>query len=107
MKRALRPASTLGWWAFGLGLATAIWGLLVTSMPRLLQPLIESSGIRVPAGMSSVLLEIGLAIAAIVTGIVALWKGDRSWLTIVGAVLALLIGGFWILFALGEVLAPH
>jgi hypothetical protein len=107
MKRALRPASTLGWWAFGLGLATAIWGLMVTTLPRLLHPLIESSSIRIPVGMSSVLLEIGLAVAAIVTGIVALWRGDRSWLTIVGAVLALLIGGFWILFALAEVVVPH
>jgi len=66
-----------------------------------------NSGIRIPVGISTVLFETGLAVAAMVTGIVALWKGDRSWLTIVGAVLTLFIGGFWILFALVELFAPH
>jgi hypothetical protein len=44
---------------------------------------------------------------ALLTGIRALRGGERSWLVVLGFALAVIVGGFWILFALGEVLVPH
>ena len=58
-------------------------------------------------GFTSATLEFALAISAFVVGIVALRKGVRSWLTLLTFVLAVIVGGFWILFGLGEVLFPH
>jgi hypothetical protein len=42
-----------------------------------------------------------------VAGLIALRKGERSWLTLLVFVPAVVVGGFWIFFALGEVLSPH
>lgn len=110
MSRPIRPASALGWWAFGLAIAAAVWGALLPSIVRLLWGMLGgATGPRlpIPIGFTSAILEFGLAIAAIVTGIIALRKGERSWLTLLAFVLALAIGGFWIFFALGEILWPH
>jgi hypothetical protein len=43
----------------------------------------------------------------LVIGIVALGRGERSWLTLAGFAAALIVGVFWILFALDEVSSPH
>lgn len=42
--------------------------------------------IKRPLGFTSALLELVLAVAAIVTGIIALRKGERSWLTLLAFV---------------------
>jgi hypothetical protein len=110
MKRSLRPVSTLGWWAFWLGIATIVWGLLLTSLPGLVRTLAERSEnfrFPVPVGFSGGVLELILAIAAIVTGAISIKRGERSWLMLLTFALTVIIGGFWILFALGEVLYPH
>ncbi len=109
MKRPLWPASGLGWWAFALGIVTVLWG---TCFPSLMERLGTMSGgatgrPRIPLGFTSAALEVVLALAALVTGIIALRKGERSWLTLLALVLVVIVGGFWISFALGEVLWPH
>lgn len=48
-----------------------------------------------------------LAMVALAVGLIALRRGERSWLAILGFALALLFGGFWILFGLAELLFPH
>jgi hypothetical protein len=110
MKRPIRPASALGWWAFWLGIASVAWGILLPSLPQLLRAAGGGAAgrpIPVPVGLTSVTLEFALAVSALAVGIVALKKGERSWLTLAGFVPAIIVGGFWILFALGEVLSPH
>lgn len=109
MKRPLWPASRLGWWAFGLGIVTVLWGALLPSLVRWLWSAFggTSGRPRIPLGFTSAALEIVLAIAAIAVGIIALRKGERSWLTLLAFVLVVVVGGFWIFFALGEVLWPH
>jgi hypothetical protein len=110
MKRPLRPASRLGWWAFGLTVATVVWGVLFPSLVGLLGAAFGGATGRrlpIPVGLTSATLELVLALAALATGIIALRKGERSWLTLLAFVPAVLVGGFWILFALGEVLWPH
>lgn len=106
MKRPLRPALHVGWWAFWLGLAAVVLGILLPFLVGLAAWLFAGA-LRMPIGFNSVLLAVILAIAAIVVGIVALRRGERSWMTLTGLVGAILVGGFWILFALGEVLWPH
>ncbi len=107
--RPLLPTSALGWWAFGLGVAAVVWGALMPSLVRWLWSAFggASGRPRIPLGFTSAALEVVLAIAALVVGIIALKKGERSWLTLLAFVLVVIVGGFWIFFALGEVLWPH
>ena len=49
----------------------------------------------IPSG-SPAAIEFVLAIAAIAMGIIALRKGERSWLTLLAFVLVVIVGGFWI-----------
>jgi hypothetical protein len=110
MKRPILPSSRLGWWAFGLGIATLVLGVLLPSMPDILaRALGMGPGDRfpIPVGFTSVIVEFILAVSALVVGVVAMRRRERSWLALVGFAVAVLIGGFWILFALGEVLSPH
>ncbi len=115
MNRPLQPSSRLGWWAFWLGFATFFWGRLLLA---LLGPLVQGDGSR-PIPMShafsvltspfglGVALEVVLTVAALITGVLALKRGERSWFNLVGLALALTIGGFWLFIALGEVLLPR
>lgn len=110
MKRAVKPSSKAGWWAFGLGVGAAVWGFFVTSLPMLLRPWLESvfgGRVMIPLGLTGLGVAVALAIAAITVGIVALRRGDRAWLVFAGFVPAVIVGGFWILFAVGELLIPH
>jgi len=54
-----------------------------------------------------VALEVMLTVAALIAGVLALKRGERSWFNLVGLALALTVGGFWLFIALGEVLLPH
>ncbi len=109
MKRAIGPTSPLGWWSLWLGLATVIWGLSFPMLTRLLGPSLRNTELRfpVPIGFTGALLELVVALAAFGAGIAAVGKGQRSWAVLVALAAAILVGGFWILFALGEVLWPH
>ena len=107
----MRPASKLGWWVFWLGLAACLWGLILPFATQRIATALRNADIEsripLPIGFNGVMLALLLAIAPVVLGVRALRRGERSGLTIIGLVLAVLIGGFWILFALGEVLLPH
>jgi hypothetical protein len=109
MKRAIRPASALGWLAFWLGAATVIWGILLPTLVAVWVLWLKgpTGAIRIPAGFGSAMLELLFAIGAIVAGIMALRRGERSWMTLLAFVAAIIVGGFWILFVLGEALMPH
>ena len=110
MKRSMLPTSVLGWRAFWLSVATVVWGVLLPSLPELLRPAVEGASgrpIPIPVGLTSAALEFVLALTALVVGFVALRRGERSWLTLLAFVPAVAVGGFWILFGLGEVLSPH
>ena len=110
MKRPWRPASSVGRRAFWLAIGAAVWGLLFPSLGALGRAVLgdsERARIMLPTGMVGVVLELALTVAALLTGIRALRGGERSWLVVLGFALAVIVGGFWILFALGEVLVPH
>ncbi len=52
-------------------------------------------------------VEVALVVAAIALGVLALVRKDRAWLLLGSFVLAVLVGGFWVLFVVGEVVSPH
>mgnify|MGYP001026386981 FL=1 len=106
MNRPLQPSSRLGWGAFWLGFATFFWGRLLLA---LLGPLVQGDGSRpIPIPLIlGVALEVVLTVAALIAGVLALKRGERSWFNLVGLALALTVGGFWLFIALGEVLLPH
>lgn len=110
MKRPLQPSSRLGWSAFWLGVATLFWGRLLLALPAWLGPLPEGAGSRLvsmPLAMAGVALEVALTVAALVVGVIALKRGERSWFNLVALGLAVTVGGFWLFIALGEVLLPR
>jgi hypothetical protein len=93
-----------------LSIGTVVWGLVFPILPRLIGPLLNRPGgpvVRVPMGFAGAMLELILAIATFVTAGVALKRGDRAWLVIAALIPAVLVGGFWLIFAIGEVLVPH
>jgi hypothetical protein len=107
MKRAVQPASPLGWWSFWLSFATVVWGGLFLLLPGLLGPRLAGGALRIPVGFAGVVLELVLALAAFSVGAAALRKGERSWMLLAALAAAVLVSGFWIVFALGEVVSPH
>jgi hypothetical protein len=92
----------------GLAWAVVVVGLLLPSMTSWFGPLQERLGRRgLPTGSSLVSVEIALAVVTITLGVVALLRKDRAWLLVGSFAVAVLVGGFWMLFVLGEVISPH
>lgn len=107
MSRPMLPVSGAGWWATGLAWLAVLGGILLPSATSWFGPLQEKLGRRgLPVGSSLVQVEILLAACAVVLCVVALGRKDRAWLLLASFVLAALTGGFWLLFTLGELLAP-
>jgi hypothetical protein len=104
--RTFAPTTGIGRWAVGLGIATGIWGLIFPMFPSLLRAL-SVTRFPIPVGFGGATVEVLLALTAIVTGVMALRAKERAWLFYLGFAIAVAVGGFWLLFALGEVLVPH
>jgi hypothetical protein len=107
VKRSVGPRSLLGWWALGLTLAAVAWSFLWLSdfpLPGLLLP--DSPPPISPAIANGVWLEIILATSAVVVGIIALRRGERSWMALSALAVAVIVGGFWLLIALAHALFP-
>lgn len=105
-----RPKTKTVWWAMGLGLSTIFIFPVLGIFATVIRPLIAkatSGNVGVPTGFLSGVLGLVLSISAIVVGIKAYRKGERSWVLWVGFVPALLIGTFWVFMFVGELLFPH
>jgi hypothetical protein len=108
MKRSVLPTSGTGWWASGLAWLSVVVCLLLPSMTSWFGPLQERMArYGLPTGSDFVSFEIALALLAVALGVVALRRNDKAWLLLASVVAAVLSGGFWTLFVVGEVLAPH
>ena len=57
--------------------------------------------------LNGVLLAIILAIAAVVVGIVAFKKSERSWMALVAFILAVAVFGFWVFLVPGAIYLAH
>jgi len=105
-----KPKTKIGWWAMGLGLATILSGPFLVFFTAVIRPLLlqvfteDASG---AFGLNLGLFSLLVCLVAIVVGIVALCKGERSWVVWLGFIPALLSGVFWFFMFGGELLFPH
>ena len=79
----------IAWWGFGLGMGMILWVMLLSVFTAVIRPwLMSANSVAVaPAfgiGMGTVLMVLGLA--ALVCSVLAIVKGDRSWVIWVGLV---------------------
>jgi hypothetical protein len=58
-------------------------------------------------GFGLVVVALTVPVCALVAGILALRKGERSWVLWVGFVPAILACAFWAFMIVGEFLFPH
>ncbi len=103
-----KPKTTIAWWAMGLGLATLIGVPLMSILTAVILPAfaIELTDEKSQAlGVSLGIISLLVGVAAVVTGIIALRKGERSWALWMGLTLATLTIVVWGLMILSDVFA--
>lgn len=101
-----RPKTRLGWWVMGLGIALVLMGLFLGLFASLIRPALAkaSSSAASPAfGLGLGMFVIVLCIAVLVTGLLALRKGERSWAVWLGVIPGL----FFAFLFLAEFIFPH
>ena len=103
-KRKWLPQTKEGKKALIFGTITIAWGLLFIPLNEFFRRFVH-----VPvAGSSGLWLEIVLFIFALYYGIKVIFRiKERAILNIIIFILFCLVGGFWLLFAFGEVIFPH
>jgi hypothetical protein len=98
------PASRDGKIALALCTVAVVYGILILSA---LSALRQFFGVFID-GRVVVSFEIILSIVAFYFSFRAIFRNkDRAVLTIVPFCVLCLVGGFWLLFAFGELLFPH
>jgi len=105
-----KPRTKTAWWAMGLGLGTILVYPLLGISVAVIRPMIDkasSKNIGAVAGFSSMIVLLILSVSALVTGVLAFKKGERSWVLWVGFVPAILVGALWIFMIIGEFIFPH
>lgn len=105
-----KPKTKIAWWAMGLGLATLLAGPFLAFFTAVIRPLLSrmfTEGASGAFGLNLGILSLIVCAVAIMVGILALRKGERSWVVWLGFIPALISGVFWIFMFAGEVLFPH
>ena len=111
-----KPKTNTAWWAMGLGLSTLLIPPLLGIFTAVIRPIIdkasmegrESSGnLGANIGFGAGVVVLILSVSAIITGVRAYKKGERSWVLWVGFVPAILVGAFWVFMIIGEFIFPH
>jgi len=84
-ERSFRPTSRLGWSAFWLGLVSLAWTLAMPWLYDLFGALLAAATrqpLLIPMAYALTIIDLALALAALVVGLVALRKGERSWMSL-------------------------
>ena len=105
-----KPRTKTAWWAMGLGLSSILIFPFLGIFTAFIRPIIDkasSENIGAAVGFGSMIVILILLISALVTGVRAFIKGERSWVLWVGFVPAILVGAFWIFMIIGEFIFPH
>ena len=105
-----KPRTKTAWWAMGLGLATILVYPLLGIFAAVVRPMIDKASnenVGAVAGFGSMIVALILSVSALVTGVCAFKKGERSWVLWVGFVPAILVGAFWVFMIIGEFIFPH
>ena len=105
-----RPKTKTAWWAIRLGLGTLLCFPLLGIFASVIRPMIDkasSENAGAAVGFSLMIVLLIFSVSALVTGIRAFKKGERSWVLWIGFVPAILTGAFWIFMIIGEFIFPH
>lgn len=102
------PAEARHWMPLGLGVGALLAAPLVGRLVRVLYAIAPGDGPTFPSpAMLGALAAVVLAGAGLTLGTRVLQHGDRAWPVWVGTVLSGLVVGFWVVFAVLELVAPH
>jgi len=99
------PGTGLGWLAVALGIAAVAWGMFLPTIQDFFN---ERSAGLLGDGRFLVSSAVVVGGAASAAGLIAVVKRhERSILVLATVVPLLLVTLFWLVFAIGEVVAPH
>lgn len=105
-----KPRTKTAWWAMRLGLSTILVVPILVIFAAVFRPIIEKASGEIAgaaAGLTTILFSFVLSVAALVAGIRAYRKGERSWVLWIGFVPAILVGAFWVFVIIGEIMFTH
>ena len=105
-----KPRTKTAWWAMGLGLGAILGGPILGIFAAVVRPMIDeasSENVGAVAGFGTIIVVLILLVSALVTGVRAFRKGERSWVLWVGFIPAILAGAFWVFMIIGEFIFPH
>ncbi|MCX6810779.1 MAG: hypothetical protein NTY30_03580 [Candidatus Berkelbacteria bacterium] len=95
-----KPKTKIAWWAFASGLAAV---LEIPFMALLSSYIHKSTGTSINQSIG--IVGIALTIAALITGTIAYRKAERSWVLWLGFGPALLLGLFWLVMIIAEIIS--
>lgn len=104
------PKTKTAWLSMGLGITTLFVPPFLGIFAAVIRPIIdkassENTGAAIGFGVGIVVLV--LSVSALVLGIIAYKKGERSWALWVGFIPAILVCVLFILMLIGEFIFPH
>lgn len=104
------PKTKTARWAMGLGMATLFVPPFLGIFAAVIRPMIdrvssENTGAAIGFGIG--IFVLALSISALVAGILAFRKGERSWALWVGLIPAILVCTLFVLMIVGEFIFPH
>lgn len=105
-----KPKTKTAWRAMYLGLATLLIPPFLGIFAAVIRPIIDkasSENAGAAMGFVAGAFALILSASALVTGVRAFKKGERSWVLWVGFVPAILAGAFWVFMIIGEFIFPH
>jgi len=105
-----KPRTKTAWWAMGLGLGAILGGPMLGIFAAVIRPIIDkasSENVGASIGFGAGFVSLVISVSALVTGVRAFKKGERSWVLWVGFVPAILVCAFWVFMVIGEFIFPH
>lgn len=106
-----RPKTNTAWWAMGLGLSAVLvppfWVFAAAVRPIIDPASVNSENTSMAPGFGGVVFALALSVSALVVGIRAFAKGERTWVLWLGLVPAILVALFWTFMIIGEFIFPH
>jgi hypothetical protein len=94
----------------GLGLGAILGGPMLGIFAAVIRPIIDkasSENVGASMGFGAGFVSLVISVSALVTGVRAFKKGERSWVLWVGFVPAILVCAFWVFMVIGEFIFPH
>ena len=104
------PKTKTAWWAMGLGLGTLLMFPILGIFTATIRPMIDrasSENVGATVGFGVMIVALAISVSALIVGVRAFKKGERSRILWIGFVPAILTGVLWIFMIIGEFIFPH